>query len=109
MIWRILCLSGIHFAAWFGTAVVAFGPDLDRLSTRSAVASAVAPVCALLQYPHDVLLHTVPISWLQQAPAIALVVVVLSSLLWSAALFGVWQLLRALAQRIQAAHGHNAA
>jgi len=109
MIWRILCLSAVHFVVWLGTDIVAFGIDLDRLSSRSAVASTAASVCAFFQYPHDVLLRAVPISWLQQVPMIALFVIVLSSVLWGIALFGAWQLLRAAAKRINTAQGQHAA
>jgi hypothetical protein len=88
-LWRVLCLSAIHFALWYSSAIVGYGTDLDQLRGRSWLADSAATLCAALQYPHDVALHAVPTAWLGWA---AIVLIVLNSLLWGAGLAGAWQL-----------------
>lgn len=95
MLRRVLCLSALHFALWYASAIVAYGSDLDRIRSRSALANSAASLCAVLQYPHDIALRAIPGTWLQPFPQIAGAVVFLNSLLWGMAPAVVWQLLLA--------------
>jgi hypothetical protein len=93
---RILCFSALHFGLWFAAALVAHGPDLDQVPAHSGLASAAASVCAVLQYPHDLLLRALPVHLLQQVPEGALALVATNSVLWGTVLFVAWRLLPAM-------------
>jgi len=95
LLWGILCFSVLHFGLWFLSAFIAYGFDLDQVRTRSVLANSAAAPCSVLQYPHDVLLRSLPSQWLEQVPQMAMVVVLVSSLLWGVGLCIIWQLFRA--------------
>jgi hypothetical protein len=92
---RLLCFSAVHFGLWYASVVVAYGSDLDHVFTRSALASNAASLCAVLQYPHDLLLRILPAHLLQQVPQLALGPIALNSVLWGIALSLLWYLLSA--------------
>jgi len=94
-LWRALCFSAIHFGLWIASAFVAYGADLDQIHTRSPLANSAASLCSFLQYPHDLILCSLPSQWLEQAPQVAIAVVLSNSLLWGMGLSVIWQLLRA--------------
>jgi hypothetical protein len=94
-LWRVLFFSVIHFGLWLASALIAFGSDLDQVRTRSALANSAASLCSVFQYPHDLILRSLPSQWLEQAPQVAIAVVLSNSLLWGLALSVIWQLLRA--------------
>jgi len=92
---RFLALAAIHFGLWYALAQVAYGSDLDRLPDRSALATGAASLCAVLQYPNDLLVRLFPVPLLRQAPQLALVPLALNSVLWGIMLSLLWQLLSA--------------
>jgi hypothetical protein len=89
---RLLCFSAVHFGLWIASAVVAYGFDLDRVPTRSALSSSAVSLCAVLQCPHDLLLRLLPARILQQVPQLALAPIVLNSVLWGIMISLLWHL-----------------
>jgi hypothetical protein len=91
-LWAVVGLAVAHFALWYASALVAYGFDLDHLPSRSALAGRAAELAGVLQFPHDRIVRALPVAWLQSFPQAALVLVLLTSLAWGAALLPAWRL-----------------
>ena len=91
----VICLSVVHFVLWCLTAVIAFGSDLDQISSRSPLASAAASVYGVLQVPQQFMLHAISGEGLSQSSQVSNVAAIaLCSLLWGIALTAIWQAAR---------------
>ena len=90
----ILLAAAIHFVASLLIAVVAFGRDMDQLRTRTAWSRAAAEVHDVLWFPHDRALRAIPNAWLVRNQWVISTALVVNSLLWGAALYALWRLLR---------------
>jgi hypothetical protein len=89
-LWRVLALAAGHFLLVLSTAIVAFGWDLDRLSSRSIASQAAEAVHSALLLPYTVVLRAQSRSSLS-AP---LELLFATSLLWGVLLYVLWQLVR---------------
>jgi hypothetical protein len=87
----VLALSAGHFLLTLSTAIVAFGWDLDRLSSRSIASQAAEAVHSALLLPYSVVLRAQSGSSLS-AP---LEFLFATSLLWGVLLYALWQVARA--------------
>lgn len=96
---RILAFSLAHFGAAMLIAVVAFGPDMDQLRSRSAWSRAAAAVHDVLWFPHDAVLRAVPNAWLVRNTYVVPLALVLNSLAWGTALFLTWRAVRRRGER----------
>jgi hypothetical protein len=87
---RILGLAAAHFAVALVVAVLAYGPDMDQLRSRSAVSRAAGHVHDLLWFPHDAALRALPNRWfVAHAKVVTPVLIVGNSLVWGLFLYGV--------------------
>jgi hypothetical protein len=91
---RILALALAHFLVAMLIATIAFGPDMDQLSSRSAGSSAAAAVHDVLSAPHDAALRTIPNEWLIRHRYVIPIALVLNSIVWGAGLYLAWAALR---------------
>jgi hypothetical protein len=87
---RVLALAAGHFLLVLSTAIVAFGWDLDRLSSRSIASQAAEAVHFALLLPCSVVLRAQSGSSLS-AP---LELLFATSLLWGVLLSALWQVMR---------------
>ena len=93
-IWRVLFFSFTHFALSVGAGFVGYGADLDQISSRSGVARYAAAVHGVLQFPHDVLIRSLPQSWLEFITPGLGILFALHSLAWGLGLVALTQLIR---------------
>jgi hypothetical protein len=101
---RLVLLASAHFALVVCTALVAYGWDLDHLSSRSALSVAAASVLDALVLPYQATIGhargsplSMPLGWL-----------VANSVLWGVALYGLWFLVGIFIAK-RAGPGGNAA
>jgi hypothetical protein len=90
---RVLACALAHFAVAMLIATIAFGTDLDQLRSRSPVSRAAAAVHDVLWAPHDAALWVVPNGWLVRHRSVIPAALVLNSIAWGAALYGLWRML----------------
>ena len=101
---RLLGLSALHFGVWAVSSIVAYGSDLDRVPTRSALASGASYLASWLRYPHDLLLRVLPLDLLQDFPQLAAVLVLANSLAWGIGLLVAYRLLSAARTKSNDSH-----
>ena len=89
-LWRVLALATGHFLLALSSAIVAFGWDLDRLSSRSIASQAAKAVHWALLLPYSVVRRAQSGSSLS-AP---LELLLATSLLWGVLLCALWQVVR---------------
>ena len=92
---RVVALAAAHFLVAFGAALTAYGADLDRLRSRSALSRAGGAVYDVLWFPHDAVIRALPPGALHR-PGVVPAVLVGHSLAWGLALALLWGALRRL-------------
>jgi hypothetical protein len=93
-VWRIVVVSAAYFAVTMAIAVVAFGWDMDQLTSRSAWSRGAAAVHEVLWFPHDMALRALPTDWLAHHTYAIPLAVVFSCLTWGTLLYSLWQAFR---------------
>jgi hypothetical protein len=94
VIWRVLLLSGIHFALSFVAAFTARGWDLDHSPSRSALSEVAATLEDVLMFPHDVVMRAIPTSWLLSSKFFIPGAVFANSFFWGSVLYVLWRSLQ---------------
>jgi len=103
-LWRAALLAVAHFALVVGMALLAYGWDLDHLSSRSAPSAAAASILEALVLPYRATIGRAPGSPL----SVPLGFLIANSVVWGVVLYGLWRFLRiAIARRF--ASGQSAA
>ena len=92
--WRILLVSAGYFVVTMLIAIVARGPDMDQLRSRSPWSRGAAAIHDVLWYPHDSALRALPNDWLAHNTYIVPIALVLNSLVWGTMLYALWQTFR---------------
>ena len=88
---RILALSFAHFAVAMLIAIIAFGTDMDQLSSRSLWSRGAAAIHKVLWLPHDSALRSIPNWWLIRHTGVIPIAVVVNSFAWGAMLYAAWR------------------
>lgn len=91
---RIVLVAVSHLLLAFTSAVVAKGWDMDQLRSRSPASQIAGVIHDVLMYPHDSGLRALPNAWLAGNLHVVPLAIVLNSLLWGVALYGLWCAMR---------------
>jgi hypothetical protein len=84
---QVLAWSAAHFVVAMIIAVIAFGPDMDQLRSRSTISRAAAAVHDVLWFPHDSALRQIPNAWLIRNRYVIPLAIVINSLAWGVVLY----------------------
>jgi hypothetical protein len=88
-------LAAAHLVTSVLVGIVAFGADFDQLRSRSMLSAGASHVHDFLMAPHGAVIRALPNHWLTQGTVpIVPLWLALHSLLWGAALAGVWTAFR---------------
>ena len=91
---QILAFTVAHFMVAMIIAVIAFGPDMDQLRSRSAFSRAAAAVHDVLWFPHDAAMRQIPNAWLIRNRYVIPLAIVINSLAWGLVLYAAGQFVR---------------
>jgi hypothetical protein len=83
----ILIIAAAHFTIAMAIAVIAFGFDMDQLSSRNVASRAAASVHDVLWTPHDAALRSLPNDWIVRNRWVIPLAIVANSLAWGAGLY----------------------
>ena len=88
---RIAALAAGHFLVAIAVALTAFGSDMDRLRSRSALSRAAGVLNDLLMLPHDRFMRAIPNHWIVDYPWLIPAALAANSLVWGVALYLGWR------------------
>ena len=97
---RILGFAVAHFVVAMVIAIIAFGPDMDQVPSRSGASRVAAPIHDVLWTPHDSALRLIPNAWLIHNTWVIPLAVVVNSLVWGAVLYALWESFGRLTKKV---------